>query len=110
MITIPNLFTPNGDGMNDQWIIINFDKFPNSSVKVKRTGIFGGTVYESTGTMQWNGQHNGKLLKDGKYKYEATINGNTYTGYVCIYTGSVKPDNDCIESCSVLDQGDPLTQ
>lgn len=109
-LTIPNLFTPNDDGINDCWEIINIDKFPDSKIKVSKPGLLGGTVFESSvNTQVWNGENNGHNLKDGKYKYEITVNGQTYTGYVCIYNGLTQPKNsDCLKECTTIDHSDPV--
>jgi len=104
-LIIPNLITPNGDGYNDMWRIINIDKFPDCKVKVTRPGLFGGTVFESTGyTQMWDGSNK----KEGKYKYEITINGQTYKGFVCIYRGRTLNNYNCINACVKIDAGDPI--
>jgi gliding motility-associated-like protein len=111
-LTIPNLITPNSDGFNDAWQIKNIDKFPDCKIKVMRPGVFGGIVFETTGASQiWFGdKKNSKSLKEGKYKYEITINGQTYTGFVCVFGLDSKPEsNDCLKSCVVSNQGDPYT-
>ena len=110
-LTIPNLFTPQGDGVNDYWIIKNIDKFPNSKIKVSRPGLFGGIVYEANGNSEfWQGENsNKKGLKDGKYKYEIKVNGKVINGYVCIYRGDIEPDSyDCLNACVLSDFSDPM--
>jgi len=110
-LTIPNLFTPNDDGINDTWLIININKFTDAKVKVIQPGLFGGTVFESSGNIQaWDGENNGHNLKDGKYKYEITVaNGQTFTGYVCKYNGLTQPKNsDCLKNCVTIDRNDPV--
>ncbi len=111
-LTIPNLFTPNGDNINDMWRIKNIDKFPDNKVKITRPGLFGGTVYESIGYFQdFSGEKssNKKALKEGKYKYEITVNGQIISGFVCIYNGSTETDNyDCLNACVLSDPTDPM--
>jgi len=111
-LTIPNLFTPNGDCVNDHWVIKNIDKFPDNKVKITRPGLFGGSVYESTGYHQdWDDGKNNKkgLLKEGKYRYEITVNGQIINGFVCVYYGSIEPDSyDCLNACVVSDPTDPM--
>ena len=109
-LTIPNLITPNSDGQNDAWQIKNIDKFPDAKIKVTRPGLLGGTVFESVGYKQdWGGdKKNNKVLKEGKYKYEITINDQAYTGFVCVFGLDSKPESyDCLKSCVVTNQGDP---
>jgi gliding motility-associated-like protein len=64
----PNSFTPNGDGINDTWIIQGLDTYPNSEVKVfSRSGSI---VFYSMGNDKiWDGKYNGKPLPIGAYYY-----------------------------------------
>ena len=70
-IYIPNTFTPNGDGINDTWVIEGLDNDPTSTVKVfTRNGVL---VFNSIGYgTPWNGQYNGKKLPAGAYYYIVT--------------------------------------
>jgi large repetitive protein len=66
-IEIPNGFTPNGDGMNDVWVLKNLSVlYPKCKVMVfNRWGV---EVFRSTGYGQeWDGTINGKNLPDGTY-------------------------------------------
>lgn len=63
---IANLFTPNGDGINDTWYIQNILNFPDNEVLVYN--IYGNLVFNKKGyTNDWNGTYNGSLLPDGTY-------------------------------------------
>ena len=61
---IPNAFSPNGDGYNDTWEIVNIDMF--DEVKIEVFNRWGQSVYlyENTGEnytvpmVQWNGTYN----------------------------------------------------
>ncbi|MDF2437334.1 MAG: hypothetical protein K0Q95_1710 [Bacteroidota bacterium] len=65
---VSNLFTPNGDGINDSWYIQDIQNFPGSSVTVYN--IYGMKVYEKTDYMNdWKGTYNGSELPDGTYYY-----------------------------------------
>ncbi|WP_180336346.1 T9SS type B sorting domain-containing protein [Pontibacter ramchanderi] len=66
-LDIPNGFTPNGDGINDTWVIRNLpETFPNCRVTVYNR--WGSPVFESKGYgKEWDGTHNGKRLPDGTY-------------------------------------------
>lgn len=44
-INPPNVFTPNGDGVNDRFFIKNINKFPNNSIKIFNR--WGNIVYEA---------------------------------------------------------------
>ncbi len=66
--TVPNIFTPNNDGVNDY-----FDIPCLRADIVAYLAVFnrwGDQVYESDRyNNQWDGQHNGKPLPDGTYFY-----------------------------------------
>ncbi|WP_159439829.1 T9SS type B sorting domain-containing protein [Pontibacter lucknowensis] len=66
-LDIPNGFTPNGDGINDTWVIRNLpEAFPNCRVTIYNR--WGSPVFESRGYgKEWDGTNNGKRLPDGTY-------------------------------------------
>lgn len=72
-IVIPNSFTPNGDGVNDTWIIPVANAFPNAKVRiVNRTGNL---LYQSNGIYKpWDGKFEGKDLPVGTYYYTIYFN------------------------------------
>ena len=82
---IPNTFTPNGDGINEFWLIDYLDTYPNCRVQVfTRTGQL---VFESKGyKTPWNGTLNGKPLPFDTYYYivEPESGRAPITGYVTI--------------------------
>lgn len=66
-----NGFTPNGDGMNDFWIIDNIEKYPNNKVYIyNRWGnkVFQTTHYNNISN-NWDGKLNGKAVTAGTYFY-----------------------------------------
>jgi len=72
-------FTPNGDGMNDRWLITNGNCLANARVQVFNR--YGASVFESKDYKNtWDGSYNGKPLADGTYYYVITyklINGKS---------------------------------
>ena len=65
---IPNVFSPNGDGINDTWVIEHLDSYPGCTVTVFDRG--GQQVFYSFGYgTPWNGKSNGKELPVGTYYY-----------------------------------------
>ena len=82
---IPNTFSPNGDGINDKWIIEYLDTYPNCRVKVFTRN--GQLVFESRGyKTPWNGTINGKTLPIDTYYYiiEPENGRKPVTGYITI--------------------------
>jgi len=84
-IAMSNAFTPNGDGVNDIWIIKNIEGFPNSVIRV--FSRFGAAIFYSVGyTVPWDGKRNGADLPVGTYYYIIDLkNGDKPTaGWVAI--------------------------
>ena len=49
-----DVLTPNGDGINDTWIIINAERFPSATIKVYNR--WGKEVFSTQGyNNDWNG-------------------------------------------------------
>jgi gliding motility-associated-like protein len=74
-IFVPEVFTPNGDGINDVLVINGIEKFPNAQLKIFNR--WGNLVYESNGVYKndWNGTNTygvrigGDKLPVGTYFY-----------------------------------------
>ncbi|POY37034.1 hypothetical protein C3K47_08225 [Solitalea longa] len=85
-IVIPNVFTPNNDGINDLWVIKGLESFP--SVQVFVYNRFGGLVFSSNGySKPWTGTVNNKYLPPSTYYYVIKPNKQefpTITGSVTI--------------------------
>lgn len=70
---ITNVFSPNGDGINDNWYIENINYYPENEVTVYN--IYGNIVFTKKGyNNDWQGTYNGKPLPDGTYFYVVKIN------------------------------------
>lgn len=68
IIKVPNAFSPNGDNVNDQWIINALNGYDGCTVKVFNR--HGSIVYQSIGYRQpWDGTANGKAVPTGTYYY-----------------------------------------
>ena len=75
------VFTPNGDMINDIWVIQNIDDFKNCAIKIfNRQGL---TMYEaSTYNNDWDGTYKGTEAPEGAYYYVLSCdNGQRYTGH-----------------------------
>jgi gliding motility-associated-like protein len=65
---IPNVFSPNGDAINDKWIIQYLESYPGATVEVFNR--YGQLMYKSEGyTKPWDGTYNGASLPVGTYYY-----------------------------------------
>lgn len=64
----PNAFSPNGDGVNDNWVINNLDRYQNCRVYIFNRD--GQEIFKSIGySRPWNGTWNGKPLPVATYYY-----------------------------------------
>lgn len=67
-LIIPNTFTPNNDGINDNWNIAGIDQFPG--IEIWLYNRYGQVVYHSINYSQpFNGIYGGKPLPSGVYYY-----------------------------------------
>jgi gliding motility-associated-like protein len=65
---VPNAFSPNGDGINDTWVINYLNSYHNLTVQVFNR--YGQVVFFSNGySNAWDGTSNGKPLPAGTYYY-----------------------------------------
>jgi gliding motility-associated-like protein len=66
--SVPNAFSPNGDGVHDKWEIQYLDSYPGATVDIFNR--YGQKVFESKGYAKpWDGTVNGKSLPIGTYYY-----------------------------------------
>lgn len=68
-IEVPSVFTPNGDGINDVWVIKNLDLYEGAIVDIFNR--YGDVVFHSEGHyIPWDGKmKNGEILPVGAYHY-----------------------------------------
>ena len=65
---IPNIFSPNGDGLHDSWEIKYLESYPGCTIDV--VNRYGQLVYHSVGySKPWDGKVNGKEAPLGTYYY-----------------------------------------
>ena len=87
-IIVPNVFTPNVDGLEDTWKIQGLENYPEERT-VRVFDIWGVLVFSSVGYKQpWNGTYNGRDLPVATYYYVVDPNDGGITsrlsGYVAI--------------------------
>jgi gliding motility-associated-like protein len=99
---LPNVFTPNGDGINDLYISWNLNDYVKT-VEMKIYNRYGKEVYQTDDpSIRWDGRYNNKLVSTGVYYYlcnvyEPRITGTvvrTLSGFIHVYSGD---DNISVE-------------
>ncbi len=86
--TIPNGFSPNGDGKNDFFVIPELYEYPGNLTVFNRWGdvVYSNPNYQN----QWGGTCEadlcigGDLLPEGTYFYLLDIQGITFKGYITL--------------------------
>lgn len=84
-LKIPNTFTPNGDGVNDTWNILNIEAYPDCSINIFNR--WGQKVYSSIGYVKsWDGQYNNAPLPVSTYYYIIDLKDGSkaYSGDITI--------------------------
>ncbi len=68
-VKVMNAFTPNGDGVNDKWLVTSGGSC-TSDIAVNVFNRYGGLVYSNEHYQNdWNGTYKGKPVADGTYYY-----------------------------------------
>ncbi|MCF6359423.1 MAG: gliding motility-associated C-terminal domain-containing protein [Cyclobacteriaceae bacterium] len=85
-VSIPNVFTPNNDGINEAFIILN-KKASTKLVIVNRWGVrvFNSDDYQN----DWRAEG----VPDGIYFYTISMDGQAYNGSVEVWRGGAKINN-----------------
>ncbi len=84
-LNAPNAFTPNGDGINDQWNVVGLVAYYNATVDVFNR--YGAKVFHSVGyNTPWDGTYNGSPLPMGVYYYviDTKVKNQVLSGSVTI--------------------------
>jgi gliding motility-associated-like protein len=74
-VSVSSGFTPNGDGINDFWVIDNMELFPNNVVQIFNR--WGQVLYEANGynmSTAWDGKYENKDVPAGTYYYTIELN------------------------------------
>ncbi|MGB3946410.1 MAG: gliding motility-associated C-terminal domain-containing protein [Bacteroidia bacterium] len=84
-IEIPNVFTPNGDGINDLFRV-NLSGRALEGFKIDIYDRWGILMFSSNSiNYKWDGRTtSGQEVKDGTYFYVVELNGTVYKGYVMV--------------------------
>ncbi|WP_340066491.1 reprolysin-like metallopeptidase [Ascidiimonas aurantiaca] len=87
-VLVSEALTPNGDGINDTWTIINIDRHPNAVITVFNR--LGNEVFRTTGyNNDWNGVYKDRSerLPAGSYYYQIDLENNgsaDFSGWIYI--------------------------
>ncbi|HXB31196.1 MAG TPA: gliding motility-associated C-terminal domain-containing protein, partial [Puia sp.] len=74
-VLVPNAFSPNGDGINDTWVITNLSAYPGATVDVFNR--YGQLVFHSENNSKtWDGTFNGNPLPMATYYYIIDLKNN----------------------------------
>ncbi|MEP2671520.1 MAG: gliding motility-associated C-terminal domain-containing protein [Cyclobacteriaceae bacterium] len=79
-LMVPNIFTPNGDGINEVFFIRNIP----DATEVMITNRWGKQVYSST---NYQNDWDGGDIADGVYYYRINAGGQSYSGWVEVLRG-----------------------
>ncbi len=86
IFSIPDAFTPNGDGINDYWIISGLENYPGSIITVlDRLGkiVFQRTT--DTAPVRWDGKIAGRPIAGGSYWYTIKVSdGRIHNGWILL--------------------------
>ncbi|SHI40602.1 T9SS type B sorting domain-containing protein [Flavobacterium terrae] len=87
-IEIPDVFTPDGDGVNDEWSpqYVDESNYPNLITKIYDR--YGRVVAELKVNQTWNGKYHGNELPTGDYWYVLKVDGNDgqeFVGHFTLY-------------------------
>lgn len=79
-----NIISPNGDGINDFWIVHNVENYVESNFSIYN--LLGRKVFQSTGYRNnWNGNHSGNPLPGSIYIYVVEHeNGIMHSGKILV--------------------------
>lgn len=82
-INISDAITPNGDGINDTWMIYNIENHPKNNVRVYSR--WGDLVFEARNYQnEWDGHYKNRtqsLPDGGSYYYQVDLDGNGTVDY-----------------------------
>ncbi len=83
-IQATNILTPNGDGVNDTWLVKDVQNYPRNHVAVYNSA--GGLVFAKAGyANEWGGTFKGRVLPEGSYYYVVDLgNGFVFRGFISI--------------------------
>ena len=86
-LKLQNAFTPNGDGINDTWVIDQLDLFNGEKLNLKVFNRYQEKIFEqeSPTRLEWDGKNLSRVVATDSYWYVLTLpDGTIYTGWVLL--------------------------
>jgi len=87
VLDIKNTITPNGDGINDKWIVRDLHVFGSRMTNVKVFDRYQYLIFEQNTNTQiiWDGMIAGRPIPTASYWYVITVpDGRTFTGWILV--------------------------
>ncbi|WP_415327758.1 T9SS type B sorting domain-containing protein [Chryseobacterium sp. MMS23-Vi53] len=87
ILDIKNAITPNGDGLNDHWIVKDLYVFGGKMSTVKIFDRYQALIFEQSSNTQffWDGTIKGRAIPTSSYWYVITLpDGRTFTGWILV--------------------------
>jgi gliding motility-associated-like protein len=87
VLDIKNAITPNGDGLNDQWIVKNLHVFGGKMSNVKIFDRYQALIFEQSSSTEffWDGMMRGRATPTSSYWYVITLpDGRSFTGWILV--------------------------
>ncbi|WEK37403.1 MAG: gliding motility-associated C-terminal domain-containing protein [Candidatus Pseudobacter hemicellulosilyticus] len=84
-LSIPNVFSPNNDGIHDTWRVDQLSSYPQSVLSVFNRN--GQLVFRTTGNArEWDGRYNGQPVPVGTYYYIIDLKSGipNFSGWVMV--------------------------
>lgn len=78
VLYIPDVFTPNSDGVNDEWVIQNIQQFADCEVSIYNR--WGEIVFRSIGySTPWDGTYQQQRVESGTYAYKIYLPSQAFS-------------------------------
>lgn len=87
VLDIKNAITPNGDGINDHWIVKNLHVFGNRMSNVKVFDRYQALIFEQSSNKEffWDGTIKRRAIPTSSYWYVITLpDGRSFTGWILV--------------------------
>ena len=80
---IENCFTPDEDGINDYWQIVNYNQYKDCDLVIFNS--WREVLFTGKATEKWDGKYEGEYLPTDTYYYTIDCSNDIYSGYITIF-------------------------